>query len=727
MLAVMMAFAAPLPGQAPARLTEPRGFDFAPNGVWRARAARIRQQREAALARRDLASLNAPRSSGFNLMAPGQALVSSMAVTGIMRVPVFLVQYKNSAGGQATRQDYEDVLLSSTPPLGRPYTIRTYYEHISDSMFSVQGQVVGWIQLDSNDTWYEGPANGLNSAGRVAQLISEAVARSDTINFGQFDNDGPDGIPNSSDDDGYVDVAVFVHPEVDGACGPTSNRNIWSHRFFYQAWTGVALPTNDATNSATAGFSNTRVNSYTIQSGVGGGNACDPGSIMGIGTTAHETGHGLGLPDFYDTNFQDGDASEGIGHWGLMGSGNYASPLSPAHMEGFSRLQLGWVSLLDLVTSGTYALRPYTVSDTIYRFVPPAPNTRGEYFLVENRQLTGSDSGLADSALGRPKGPGLLVWHIDPQKYSNSLFSNSINTGPIHAVALMQADGQAHLRSSTPGIRNRGDAGDPFPGTSGNTVFGINSNPSSRLNDFSAAPFILDSIRQVTPQGEMAFRFRTGPLSLVSATDTTARVRVRGVAYGAYRDLFLNGDTVSVSMDSVQFSIDQRRKYLFLGWSDGGQRSHVATMTAGANLTASVARANRVQFSAQGAGTITATPTLVSGDYVAEGQNVTLTAVATAPGVFSGWSGDTTGTNPVLTLAMNRPFTVVATFFMPDNLIRQITRGGTYLTPAERSYLDQRGNHNGVYDLGDFVAWLDQTGTVLTAAQARNLSGGGRP
>ena len=33
-----------------------------------------------------------------------------------------------------------------------------------------------------------------------------------TIDWGQFDNDGPDGIPNSGDDDGFVDVLAVMHP-----------------------------------------------------------------------------------------------------------------------------------------------------------------------------------------------------------------------------------------------------------------------------------------------------------------------------------------------------------------------------------------------------------------------------------------------------------------------------------------------------------------------------------
>ena len=52
-----------------------------------------------------------------------------------------------------------------------------------------------------------------------------------------------------------------------------------------------------------------RVRDYILQSGLGGKTACDSTQLMAIGTLAHEFGHGLGLPDLYDTS---GD-TEGIG------------------------------------------------------------------------------------------------------------------------------------------------------------------------------------------------------------------------------------------------------------------------------------------------------------------------------------------------------------------------------------------------------------------------------
>jgi immune inhibitor A len=86
-----------------------------------------------------------------------------------------------------------------------------------------------------------------------------------------------------------------------------------------------------------------------------------------------------------------------------------------------------------------------------------------EYFLLENRRLIGFDRELP--------GPGLLIWHIDEKRANND------NPG-AYLVALEQADGEVHLESNV----NRGDTGDPFPGSTGNTRFDDTSEPNSRDN-----------------------------------------------------------------------------------------------------------------------------------------------------------------------------------------------------------------------------------------------------
>lgn len=683
-LAAIAAVGAP-GGQAqerPRRWERP-GFDFTPDGVWRRRAAQVRVERLRALESGELPRLNAP-------VRQRSLQPSTMAITGVLRVPVFLVHFTNVAPPHNAAR-YDTVLFGTVPPAGRPFTVRTFYEQMSNGVFSMQGQVLGWIQLANNDAFYEGGCNGLCSNANIDNLIAEAVAATDaTVDFGQFDNDGPDGVPNSGDDDGFVDMAVFVHPELGGECG--GNQNIWAHRFFYSGWTGTPLSTADPRNGGGA----IRVNNYTIQSGVGGASSCTASEIMPVGTVAHETGHGLGLPDLYDTNPSDSDDSEGIGEWGLMGSGNYSTSLSPSHMEGFSRLVLGWVTVRDLTTNGTYTFGPYTLGDTIFRVTPVVSNTRGEYFLLENRQGT-----LGDSALIRLKGPGMLIWHVDQQQYNSGFGSNRVNSGSIHGLWLRQADGLNQLRSSVQGVRNRGDAGDPWPGTSNNRTFGFSGNPSATLNTGLFAGFVIDSIRQVVAGGEVAFRLRFGGVTRIAASDTNAQVLVRGTAYRVYQEIHNDGDTLTVSMDSVQQDLDGRTRWTFVSWSNSQPRTHLLTATlAGATLTASVRREFRIQVSVSGSGTVTSTPVLnlAAGAFYPDGDTLRIEAVPQSGHVFLRWQGDTTSTNTVLRFPLRRPLTLTALFqaqlAVSDSNFRTAVMGAPYsdtlrMTGGTGSYLFQ--------------------------------------
>ena len=49
-------------------------------------------------------------------------------------------------------------------------------------------------------------------------------------------------------------------------------------------------------------------------------------------------------------------------------------------------------------------------------------------------------------ALNRPKSPGLYVWHIDQSRINAGSYANTINTGAVQGVALVQADGLNNLR-----------------------------------------------------------------------------------------------------------------------------------------------------------------------------------------------------------------------------------------------------------------------------------------
>jgi M6 family metalloprotease-like protein/uncharacterized repeat protein (TIGR02543 family) len=659
------------------------GFDFSQNGAWRARARQISATRH-----QMLRSGQIPR---FSLQGPAVGQQSTTTLSGTMIVPAVFFAYANTDSAQFMKDtaQYDIALFATSPPGGNPYTLRTFYQELSNNALTMKGRILGWVRLDSAETTYTGipgtctgnpfgttNCNGLFSGAAINRMqagFREALARVDSqVDFGQFDNDGPDGIPNSGDDDGYVDMIMFAHPTKDGACGGfpngdvSTNNHIWSHRFVLLN----EYVTNDpAPHGNTNGFATIHIRDYFATSALGGTSACDTTQIMPIGTAAHEFGHALGLPDLYDTQ----QITQGIGEWGLMGSGNFSSPRSPSRMEAWSLNELGWITLSALTSAGTYPLDPVALSRTAAYVRPPGPNPRGEYFLVENRQ--GGAAGLADSAMitrhcRKSQQPdncpgGLLIWHADSSKIAVSGFhqNNAVNAGQIHGLVLEEADGLRQLWCATNGC-NRGDAGDPYPGVTGNTAFVYRTNPNATMNsDGSFAGLGIDSITQVVPDGQMSFRLRFGALTVASASDTNAVIMFDGANFNVYRDLLVDGSSHTLGFTDPQLSPSGRTRWHFQSWSDGLAINHSITgSSAGGSVTAAVTRDFKLIATANNGGTITADTAInLTGDFLPDGRAVQLTP--TDSGFrFCGWTGDSTTTDSVISVPMHRPYTLTANF-----------------------------------------------------------------
>jgi immune inhibitor A len=177
-----------------------------------------------------------------------------------------------------------------------------------------------------------------------------------------------------------------------------------------------------------------------------------------LGVTAHELGHLVfGWPDLYDID----NTSEGIGNWCLMASGSWGlGGDRPVHPSAWCKSTQGWINVVAQTSNATVTITDVKSGRTAYRLWKDGGGGN-EYFLVENRQQAGFDESMP--------GQGLLIWHIDEAISENSNESH-------YKVALMQADGQRHLENNA----NRGDGGDPFPGSTGNASFTGSSTPDSK-------------------------------------------------------------------------------------------------------------------------------------------------------------------------------------------------------------------------------------------------------
>lgn len=400
------------------------------------------------------------------------AAAGGIAVEGNRLIPVLPVRFRNTSAEPYPVANLQRELFDGPFPTG---TMRDYYLEVSYGRLTVTGTVHPWQTLPENDSFYQGedfkdendqlkPCYGMCPGARTGDLLKGALVANDGhINFGDIDNDGPDGDPNSGDDDGFADFVAFVHPEVGGECeNAQSVRNIWSHRWTYQDWKGAPFVTNDARNGG--GF--IKVNDYVIVPAL----ACDGQTMIQIGVFAHEFGHAFGLPDLYDTDDSDGD-SEGVGNWCLMSAGSWGgdnvSPERPSHLSAWAKAELGWIFpalVTDKIEFKPAKITASEVAPLAYKI----PISSTQYYLIENRQRDGFDQRL--------HGAGLLVWKINETVVAAGKSSNRVNADENNmGVQLVQADGLNELA----GLGNRGDGGDVFAGLSNKRDFQNVSSPKS--------------------------------------------------------------------------------------------------------------------------------------------------------------------------------------------------------------------------------------------------------
>ncbi len=462
---------------------DPEAFRFT-----RGRAMRMREatQQRAIEAQR---ALGGPAGVG-GVRGPALSLGPRAGpVVGNAYIPVVLGLFNESAESAYSPATIQSVYFGTQPGTA---TVSTYYAEVSSDRIALSGQVQGWVRSSMSEAETTQGESGLERPG-IGDYIKDVLDRQGPVDWGLFDNDGPDGIPNSGDDDGYVDALAVIHPSRGAECDGSLNR-IWSHKWSLSGASGDG-PYTTSTPSASGGFIG--IDDYFVQ----GVLDCNDSSLNPIGVFVHETGHAFGLPDLYDTR----ELHSGAGYWDLMAAGTYgcrgSDPASPCHMGAWSKAMLGWVDVDVLPPDtdfGTLTLPPVETSGTVYRF--DAQDGSGEYFLLENRQ--DMPSRLFDKSLFTE---GLLVWQIDWDVVLARWSSNTVNSSNHMGVWLRQADGRDDLGRSGGG---RGDAGDLFPGSTGSTDFHAGTEPAARSYQGTAVGLAL---LDIASQGDdVAFRAVTG-------------------------------------------------------------------------------------------------------------------------------------------------------------------------------------------------------------------------
>ena len=113
-------------------------------------------------------------------------------------IPVLLGKYSDVSSTYFSASDFQNLLFDNNAT----GTMKEYYHEISYGNFLVDGVAGGW---------YQSNYSMINAVDQPKQFVAEIASLADPdFNFAEFDNDGPDNIPNSGDDDGYVDGIIVV-------------------------------------------------------------------------------------------------------------------------------------------------------------------------------------------------------------------------------------------------------------------------------------------------------------------------------------------------------------------------------------------------------------------------------------------------------------------------------------------------------------------------------------
>ena len=377
------------------------------------------------------------------------------------RIPVILVSFTDDSLTYSAA-DFDTALFDTThaTPTGSLYD---YYRWASGNRLSVAGHVVATVHLPHDKFYYGYNSWGLSRTStphNVAGMVRDAlVACNSQVVWSDFDLDR----------DGFVDMLWVVHAGIGGEASPNRYDNdVWSITSRLAGyWTGTSayetwefVPGSTTQHIRVDRFSTLPELSYFA-----------PGHRSEIGVFCHEFGHALGLPDLFDTR-DAGASNSGPGNWSLMGTGVYGgdghSPQYPTHLGAWPSLFMGWGQAVRPGTDTPLVLAPLGSGSQILDLSFQGESDP-EHFLVEARRREGFDRNLPAD--------GLVVYHVDEGVIGQGLQSNTVNSGLTPGLVVVEADGASDL---TRGI-NRGDAGDPFPGSSGRTHLSDTPQPPNTL------------------------------------------------------------------------------------------------------------------------------------------------------------------------------------------------------------------------------------------------------
>ena len=279
--------------------------------------------------------------------------------------PLSRTLIQNAFFGKESRTQYESVA--------------SYFDKSSYGKLKIDGKVTDWFRPSVTYADLQNPSTNKTI---VVNIYKEALAWYQN-KYGDLASYYVNGDPNQ----GLPIYFIYSAPADDSPNGP--NTPLWAYTFNSEAlvsWTSFSMLNLDTYN---------KVDSHTL---------------------IHETGHLLGLDDYYATN---GNYSP-TGHIDMM-------DYSIGDETAFSKMLLDWIRPIRVEKSITYSLTPFESTGNVLLLNKNwNESAMDEYILLEYYTPTGlneKDSKSINVEAKLPTKPGLKVYHVDSRA---GFFENKI-------------------------------------------------------------------------------------------------------------------------------------------------------------------------------------------------------------------------------------------------------------------------------------------------------------
>lgn len=419
-----------------------------------------------------------------------------MPTTGTVNVLALCIEFSDYPHTTPVEEVESDLFGDglSAPPYE---SLRNFYRRSSYEQLEITGSVLGWYKPS-----YPRKNVSQSTAGRE-NLIKEALSRYDSqgFDFSRFDNDG----------DGSIDYLIVIWT------GPDTG---WAN-----FWWGYQTGFYDSSYKLDGKFLSTyswqwEANPY-------------PGRY-GARVVIHETGHALGLPDFYDYD-------DGIGPSGGVGGLDQMDANWGDH-NCWSKFMLDWLTPTLLTTgSEAFALAPSGTSQDCLLIMPGVSegNCFDEFYMVQHRKpRIGNDSSSYPAQ-------GLVIWHVDARSDGYDFFwDNSYTSHKL--LRLMEADGLEEIER----YNDWANAGDFY---TGRTDFGPGTFPCSTRYDGTHSGVVVRDItvnpEEVSFTGEVVDATGYPAVASMAKKGSPFRVLVTGTGFQPGLKVLINdAEWASVSV-----------------------------------------------------------------------------------------------------------------------------------------------------------------------------------